>query len=183
MRGAVMDYTTEMYEEDKTISLSVFKKKFNYLQWLKDDLIQASIIALYRVRQNYYDETKGEYLTYAFTSSYHAMLMFIRGEIKYFDNLSLDFEYLDDDPLENFIGEEQDFDKNLRYEQLLSVCNQVIDKRRSKNIKYIAREFFLGKSPGIIAKDMGVSRPYIYKVIAQIKRLLKEKLLKMGYEI
>ncbi len=45
-----MDYTTEMYEEDKRISLSVFKKKFNYLQWLKDDLIQVSIIALYRVR-------------------------------------------------------------------------------------------------------------------------------------
>lgn len=178
-----MDYTTEMYEEDKRISLSVFKKKFNYLQWLKDDLIQVSIIALYRVRQNYYDETKGEYLTYAFTSSYNAMLMFIRRETKYFNNLSLDFEYLDDDPLEHFIGEEQDFDKNLRYEQLLSVCNRVVDKRRSENFKHIAREFILGKSPGIIAKDMGVARSYIYKVIAQIKRLLKEKLLKMGYEI
>ena len=178
-----MNYTQEMYEEDKKISLSVFKKKFNYLQWLKDDLIQVSIIALYRVRQNYYDETKGEYLTYAFTSSYNAMLMFIRGEIKYFDNLSLDFEYLDDDPLEHFIGEEQDFDKNLRYEQLLSVCNQVIDKIRSKNFKHIAKEFIQGISPGNIAKDMGVSRQYVYNQLVKIRLLVKERLLKMGYEI
>ena len=177
-----MDYTTEMYEEDKTISLSVFKKKFNFLQWLKDDLIQVSIIALYRVRLNKYDETKGIYLTYAFTSSYHAMLMFIRRETKYFNNLSLDFEFLDDDPLEHFIGEEQDFDKNLRYEQLLSVCNKVIEKK-GRNFKHIAREFMQGKSPGKIAKDMGVSRQYVYNQLVQIKRLVKEKLLKMGYEI
>ena len=180
-----MDYTTEMYEEDKRISLSVFKKKFNFKQRLKDDLVQTSLIALYRFRQNRYDEIKGKYFTVAFLVSYHAMLSYIMREKKRtndFNLLSLDFECQDNDPLEYYIGEQQDFDKNLRYEQLLSVCNKVIEKK-GRNFKHIAREFMQGKSPGKIAKDMGVSRQYVYNQLVQIKRLVKEKLLKMGYEI
>ena len=180
-----MDYTTEMYEEDKRISLSVFKKKFNFKQRLKDDLVQTSLIALYRFRQNRYDEIKGKYFTVAFLVSYHAMLSYIMREKKRtndFNLLSLDFECQDNDPLEYYIGEQQDFDKNLRYEQLLSVCNKVIDKRRSKNFKHIAREFIEGKTSAQIAIDMGVSRQYASEQVNIFKRLVKEKLLKMGYE-
>lgn len=182
-----MDYTTEMYEEDKKISLSVFKKKIKGIGLFaryKDDLIQVSLIALFRARQ-LHNETKGDYFKYAFSASYYAMLLFIKRERIHtndFNTLSLDFEYQDDDPLEYFIGEEYDFDKNLRYEQLLSVCNKVIDKRRSKNFKHIAKEFIQGKTSAQIAKDMGVSRQCANEQVNIFKRLVKEKLLKMGYE-
>lgn len=74
-----MNYDLTMYNEDMAISCWVYSKKFKNLIFLKDDLIQCSLIALYRYREKY-DNTKGTYFTYANKISYFVMLSFIRKE-------------------------------------------------------------------------------------------------------
>ncbi len=86
-----MEYGLSMYNEDMAISRWVFSKKFRNSTFYKDDLLQCSLIALYRYRSKY-DDTKGTYFTYASKISYFAMLSFISKEKKYtnnFDNLSI----------------------------------------------------------------------------------------------
>lgn len=168
-----MEYDLTMYNEDMSISCWVFFKKFKNSTFYKDDLLQCSLIALYRCRSKY-DDKKAIYFTYASKISYFAMLSFINKEKKYtnnFNNLSIDFIYEDDVTFADTLGEEFDFDTKLNYEYLLKVCNEVIDKHKSKILKNISKLYILDKKPAHIAKELNISRQCVCQYIDRFKKI------------
>lgn len=180
-----MNYDLTMYNEDIAISCFVYSKKFKNLTFLKDDLIQCSLIALYRYREKY-DNTKGTYFTYANKISYFVMLSFIRKEKKCtnnFDNLSIDFEYNEDCTFLDILGEEFDFDTTFNYEYLLKVCNEVIDKNKSKLLKNISKLYIVGKKPAQVAKELNISRQCACVYIDKFKKLVQDKLKEYDFEL
>lgn len=180
-----MVYDLTMYNEDMAISRWVFSKKFRNLTFYKDDLIQCSIILLYRSREKF-DETKGTYFTYASKISYFAMLSFISKEKKYtnnFDNLSIDFEYDEDCTFADTLGEEIDFDSKFNYEYLLKVCNEIIDKHKSKTLKSISKLYIYGKKPAQVAKELNISRQCACIYIDKFKKLVQDKLKEYDFEL
>ena len=70
-------YTPQHYEQDRKIALYVFNKDFKG-HYLKDDLIQTAIIALWQLRQkgNYKD-----YVNCACTTALNHMISFLRKEL------------------------------------------------------------------------------------------------------
>ena len=180
-----MNYDLTMYNEDMAISCWVYSKKFKNLTFLKDDLIQCSLITLYRYREKY-DNTKGTYFTYANKISYFAMLSFIRKEKKCtnnFDNLSIDFEHDEDCTFADTLGEEFDFDTKFNYEYLLKVCNEVIDKHKSKTLKNISKLYIVGKKPAQVAKELNISRQCVCIYIDKFKKLVQDKLKEYDFEL
>lgn len=180
-----MKYDLTMYNEDMAIFSWVFSKKFRNLTFYKDDLIQSSLFLLYRFREKF-DETKATYFTYASKISYFAMLTFIKKEKKCtnnFDNLSIDFEYDDDCVFADILGEDIDFDSKLNYEFLLKVCNEIIDKNKSKTLKSISKLYISGKKPAQVARELHISRQCACSYIDKFKKLVQDKLKEYDFEL
>ena len=72
-------------EEDLKISKYVYGRLFNKYHNLKDDLIQESLIALWRARPRF-DSAKGAYSNFAINVSVNAMKMFLRKELRHSNN-------------------------------------------------------------------------------------------------
>lgn len=180
-----MNYSDEMYREDLLVSNFVFKKKFISSKNYKDDLIQSSLIALYKGRFKF-DETQGKYFTFAYKVSYFAMLEFLRKEKKQtnnFDNLSIDYEFEDNNTFLEMLGDEIDLEQNLNYEFLLKICYHIIDKNKSNIFKSIAELFINGSTCSKIASFLNKSRQFVSKYIEKFKNLIKEKLKEYDFEL
>lgn len=74
-----MKYEEKDYIEDLKISRYVFDRWFSNCHVLKDDLIQESIVALWRARPKFKNEI-GSYSTFAVKVSNNAMKMFLKKE-------------------------------------------------------------------------------------------------------
>lgn len=77
-----MKYEEKDYIEDLKISRYVFDHWFSSCHALKDDLIQESIVALWRARPKFKNEN-GSYSTFAVTVSNNAMKLFLRKENRF----------------------------------------------------------------------------------------------------
>ena len=86
-----MKYTTENYEQDKRIAAYIFNKNFKG-HYLKDDLIQTAVVALWQLRQN---GRYKDYVNCACKTAFNHMVDFLRKENRnfadsLFDNVSGD---------------------------------------------------------------------------------------------
>ena len=190
-----MEYSSAMYEEDKRIANYVFFKKFKKYFDYKDDLIQSSIIALYRARE-LYNEEKGKYSSYAVQTCIYTMLDFIKTEQKKNNlglNLSLDYELEEGYTIEETLGECVDYEQKFRIEDLKKDILKIIKKRNYKDVsskqninkrntefrksEIIAIDYFVnGKSEKQIRKDLGLTRQCVNKVINKYRKIIQEKL-------
>lgn len=174
-----MEYTNEMFKEDLSISRWTFSRHFKKLLIYKDDLIQSSLIGLFRCRSNY-DKNKSSYSTYAYRISFCSMLKFLQNEKKQtnnFCNYSLDYEFDEDNSLLDLIREDVDFDENYNYQFLLNVCNKVIDKCKSKLFKDVNRLFLKCYNCSKVAKELNISRQCVNQYVKKFRTLLKTELI------
>lgn len=172
-----MEYTQKDYEEDKRISNLVFNKYFKKSYRFKDDLIQESLIMLWKNRTKF-DETKGEYSTWAFKVSLTSMLMFLRKEKKNFNNLSLDYEI-------------QGFEEGeMKFVDTIGVCEIDTDKidvktlfesvlkNKNEEARIIADRMLKGFTQKEIAKEIGKSRGYVNRKVSKFGNELKIEMTK-----
>lgn len=201
-------YTDEMYNEDKKISYFVFKNKLHLpediKQEYKNDLIQTSLIQLYKARQNF-DETQGvKYISYAVKTSLNTMIKYKDNELKKSHNgnkISLSKELTEDLTLEETLGNcdiyprlEQDKLKALK-EFLKDVITKPrkykpsmkkrdILKRKTglrKHQKITLEHFVDGKSRPELQKKYNVSRQYIEQSISRYTKMIQDALLKSDF--
>ena len=83
------EYEVEEKVEDERISNYVFNRCFKMYHYLKDDLIEEGLVALWKAREDF-DETKSTYITYATEVAKNAMRMFLRKEFRHLDNENID---------------------------------------------------------------------------------------------
>lgn len=81
------------------------------------------------------------------------------------------------------MGEEFDFDTTFNYEYLLKVCNEVIDKNKSKLLKNISKLYIVGKKPAQVAKELNISRQCVCVYIDKFKKLVQDKLKEYDFEL
>ena len=201
-------YTDEMYNEDKKISYFVFKNKLHLpediKQEYKNDLIQISLITLYKARQTF-DETQGvKFMTYAVKASLRKMLLFLKREDhkgRINNKVSLSKELAEDLTLEDTLGNcdiyprlEQDklialkkfikaiITKPRKYKP--SMKKQDILKRKNylrKHQKIALEHFVDGKSRPELQKKYNVSRQYIEQSISRYTKMIQNALLKSDF--
>lgn len=189
------EYSEEDYENDLAISQYVFRKKFRKHEEYKEDLVQSSLIALWK-RRNDYNEEKGMTLaSYKFMISEYAMLTFLSRQtaIKAKD---LEENHIVSiyEPIPGTDGEtyvdiledencniELDFDVNF----LRNVYHESVDTfKLSKNnvlFKKIANLILKGHYDLEIAKKLGCSRERCRQVRKKIARVFREKLIENEY--
>lgn len=198
-------YTDEMYKEDKKISHWVFKNKI-YLpkeikEEYKNDLIQISLIQLYKARQTF-NETQGvKFMTYAVKASLRKMLLFLKREDhkgKIFNKESLSKELAEDLTLEDTLGN-CDIYPQLEQDNLIALKELIkavitkpkkykpeariskISKRKTglKKHQIIALEYFInGKSTGEIKDKYKISRQAINDCVLKHKTNIQKAILK-----
>lgn len=172
-----MEYTQKDYEEDQRISNWVFNKYFKKDYRFKDDLIQESLIRLWKNRAKF-NEAKCKYSTWAVKVSITSMLMFFRKEKKYYNNLSLDYEFKRDDGdkmnFAEFIGiNEIDTDKidvKILFENVL--------KNKNEEERIIVDRMLKGFTQKEIAKEIGKSRASVSRKVSKFGNELKIEMVR-----
>lgn len=149
-------------EEDLKISKYVYGRLFNKYHNLKDDLIQESLIALWRARPRF-DSTKGAYSNFAINVSVNAMKMFLRKELRHSNNLSLDDLQIDFE--DESIDFENSIDLELRLKFLSSKCND----KENNMLTTIVNMFKKGLDPCEIFKELKISSTYFYKLLKKFQ--------------
>lgn len=84
------------FNENKRLVYFIYKKKFNKYYYLKDDLMQVGLLALWQATKKF-DESKNlRFSSYAGKAIFNAMVNLLRKENKYHLNVELtdDFEWL-----------------------------------------------------------------------------------------
>lgn len=204
--GLHMEYTNEMYEEDRKLALYTINHYFKKYSRYKDDLLQVCLINAKRVRE-LYEETKGKYIHYAIIWFKGKIIRFLENERK-INNLgydaSLEAEFNNGEgTLQDVLGYEQEFMENYDYNKLKQMVEEIILKPRLKKIdelknarhrknrpdktkikteqKHAIEYFINGKTIQQIANEKGVTKQAVSKAVEKYKKILQEELQKRGY--
>ena len=154
-----MEYTQEMYEEDRKLAHYIYCQHFKGFYKYKDDLIAVALKDLYKYRLSY-DDSKGKYSTYACKACWWAMSFFLRMEYKQSLNLnacSLDspIKVGSNDTVSDFIvANNLNFDSNLNISYLNYVINTIIVNEKNLNRKKAIQLYVNGDYPTLIAKNL-----------------------------
>lgn len=182
-----MEYTQEMFEEDKRIAYYVYSKCFLRSYRYKDDLIAVALKGLYKYHSSY-DNSKGKYFTYACRMCWFSMLEFLKREktqTRNFEMVSLDkpIKVGSDDNLSDFITADiPDFNSNLNLAYLNNVINEIL-VNKGQTYQKVIRLLMQGYIPKHIAEILGISRQCSCLYKDRFKALLKERLQKDGYMV
>lgn len=149
-------------EEDLIISNYVYARLFNKYYHLKDDLIQESLIALWRARPRF-DSAKGAYFTFAINVSANAMRMFLRKELRHLNNLSLDNLQID------FVDESIDFENLIDLELRLKVLSLKLNDKEKNMLTTIVNMFKNGLDSCEIFNSLKISSTYFYKLLKKFQ--------------
>jgi len=170
-----MEYTIKSYDEDVKIANWIFNKYFLGYIRLKEDMVQAAVIKLWRNRPHF-NKRKGTYGTFACLCAYREMCMFLRKEKKHLNNISLFEEIEEDILLIDILGAVKDsMSELLEVEELLSKVRIVVSGLDGKSKKII--ELYLKHYPQReIAKRVGVSQVSVSSHIKAFRKLLKAEL-------
>ena len=134
-----MKYTKEMHEEDTRLSHFFFKKFYGrckYNQTVKDDIIQISIVAMWRARMAY-DPSRAKWSTFASWACRTAVSRFLYRTIRYNEgqHVSLDMEIYDNGNLLDVFGISDECGEDLLY--LRTVIAKVASSMSNKNTSEI----------------------------------------------
>lgn len=189
-----MEYTIEDYNNDIKLSEYVFRKYFKKYIEDKEDLIQSSIIALWKKRNNF-DISKGTLSSFKFGVSYYAMLEYFRsinkGYKKGFDtytfvSMNNTIPGTEDLLLCDIIEDNSiNLDKNLEFQNLIKVLKECSNQIKwSKNARYSKQivEFInKGYCDIDISKKIGCTRELCRVVRKRYVLILRDKLKEYKY--
>lgn len=147
------------YLRDLKISKRVFALYFSKYQNLREDLIQESLIALWRSR-NRYDEKRGSYSNFAFNVAFNAMTTFLRKESKYMNHENLTSDLLDESfDIDSYL------DLRIRIEKKL----KLLTKKQAVIVKMLGY-IVAGYSSLEIAKKMNFTRSYVNMILHDFRK-------------
>lgn len=147
------------YLRDLKISKRVFALYFSNYQNLREDLIQESLIALWRSRAQY-DEKRGSYSNFAMNVAINAMKMFLRKENKY-----MNYEDLPNDLIDESFDIDSYLDLRIRIEKKLKLLT-----KKQAVIVEILGYVVAGYSSLEIAKKMNFTRSYVNMILHDFRK-------------
>ncbi len=153
------------YLRDLKISKCVFALFFSNYQYLREDLIQESLLALWRSR-NRYDEKRGSYSNFAFNVAFNAMTSFVRKESKH-----INYEDLPNDLIDVSFDIESYLDLRIQIENRL----KRVPKYRACVVEFLSY-VVAGYTFEEIAKITNYSCSYIKRVVRDFRYLLNTDL-------
>ena len=201
-----MEYTNEMFEEDRKLALFTFGRYYKKFARYKDDLVQVALIKAPRARE-LYSEDKGKYSTYAVLHFRSAMVKFLIKELRHNhlgDDLSLDLCFRDSEfNLYETLGYEEDKLQEINFEQLKDFVTKIILKPRKRDPFTLAQpkialtrrknkemtadqknafEYFInGKSIPYIADERGVSSQAVSCSVSKYRMIIQQELKEQGF--
>lgn len=162
------NYTQNQMNEDLKISNLVFKLNFSRYRYLREDMIQESLIALCSAREKFIPELCS-YSTFAFKVSKNAMCMFLRRELK------SEFPPCDDSILQIEDKNSTDVDSSLQFQAIL---NDLLAKCKQKDKEKMQQAFLMlavGYSVLDVVKKIEISSAGFYKKLRKIKSLFDKE--------
>lgn len=155
-----MKYEEKDYLEDLKISKSVFGLYFSRYKKFKDDLIQESVIALWRARSRF-NGKKASYASFAYRVSINAMKMLMRKESIHFAIQNF-FELGDIEDL-SF-----DIDRVVEIDPCVLIERALRGKKNDVVIK-ILKLVVQGYSCAEIGRQMHMSRAYVNRLLHEVR--------------
>lgn len=156
--------------EDLKISRYVFNSKFSRYQYIREDLIQESLIALMKARK-IFDKTKCSYITFACKVVTNAMKMYLRKEYKHEDIENIE-DYM-------FEIEDKISDLNSWLHIKTTISKVIKNSKKPLVIETIVNLLCQGYNGIEIAEHLGMSRTYISKLINTFRKNLSLELLNL----
>lgn len=153
--------------EDLKISRYVFNSKFSRYRYIKEDLIQESLIALMKARKTF-DKTKCSYATFAYKVATNAMKMYLRKEYKHEDIENIE-DYM-------FEIEDKISDLNSLLYIKTTISKVIKNSKKPLVIETIVNLLCQGYNGIEIAECLGMSRTYISKLINTFRKNLSLEL-------
>lgn len=155
-----MRYEEKHYLEDMKISKSVFALYFSRYKKFKDDLIQESVIALWRARSRF-NGKKASYASFAYRVSMNSMIDYIRKEGAHFVVQNI-FELGDIEDL-SF-----DIDRVVEIDPCVLIERALRGKKNDVVIK-ILKLVVQGYSCAEIGRQMHMSRAYVNRLLHEVR--------------
>lgn len=178
-----MNYTMQDYLQDLKISKYVFKKIFKTLVNDKEDLIQESLLALWKSK-NKYDKSRGKYFQFAYKTSKNAMLGYIRNNKNDASILSIYNDVIDEIQIVDILAS-NDYEITQINENYLSLFKEIlrifktdksIKKRNQLFKKVLIRYYFYNIKQIDIAKELNITRERVSKIIKITNSILQKNI-------
>lgn len=148
----------------------IYKKYFSNFSSMKDELIQEGNISLWKIIPKY-DESKGEFSTFAGTVIRNKMKNCIRKEINYRKHLISDSELYNGDFIDDYFQEvEKDEDKPNVGHIYKTIVNGLGDSKQK-----IINDWSNCQNTYKVAEKNSVSRQYVCKVVNVFKNVFKDE--------
>jgi len=158
------------FEKNTNLVYFVFNKWFKSLGYLKDDLCQEGLIALWQASEKYNQKLEMQFSTYATKLIHWSMLLFLRKkELKHFKN-SITFSELEAYDFDCDFSVEYD-DTKMQVELLIKSSKQ---SQRNKDI--ISDYLFKQEKKAELARKYKISKTWASKIIRNFNNEIKSKL-------
>lgn len=174
-----MEYTEKDYQEDLKISNYVFCKYFKKFVTYKQDLIQESLIGLWKTRLKF-DESRGKLSTFKTIVSITYMRLFLRKERKHLNNLLLecDLKKVGDNGellelFDVFSNDEINIEKIDLYDEILNVLGT-----KKKTFIDIVKFSLSGYNQTDVSKIKNCSQAKVSRVLKRFKNDLCKQIEK-----
>lgn len=159
------------FEQHKGLVGMTFNKYFTKVKKHEEDLMQCGYLGLWKACQTF-DESKGfAFSTYAVKCIRNEMAIWLRSELKY-------WYYTTDIIVENEDGEMQNivelFADDGGMQEVEDDC--YLDGILNFTYGDIIKEYVNGRTLSEIAKDMGISRQAVSKIIQRRMTIIWEKI-------
>lgn len=166
-----MEYIQQQFENDSKIATFIFNKYFSKYKFYKEDMIQESLIHLFKARKTF-KSGGATYRTYACRCSYNCMFNFIRVNCneKYITQ-SLSDKITDDLTIEDTIGEKMQINELGLDRVFIAIKRNVKRKLGNKSnsyLKFIDYKLAL-LSNAEIKQKLNCSRQFVHKLSVQLK--------------
>jgi len=166
------NYTPEHYEQDKRIAHHIFKRYFKG-HYLKEDLIQVAIYELWRLRKQ---NNSLDYFSNACNTAHRKMISYLRKETRHtladsldrFVSESVGLRLSDITPIEQPTAQEW----NDYIELMWKILPPSLPTQERKIISLHLKHY----TQRIIAKRVGISQPYVNRVIKNFRDIARQVL-------
>ena len=166
-------YAPQHYEQDRKIALYVFNKDFKG-HYLKDDLIQTAIIALWQLRQKH---TYKDYVKCACTAAHNHMVSFLRKESRQFADSLFDSVGGDGDLqlIDVLAAAQATADDYCVYGELVGIVIRLTRRLCDRDIKIVGL-YLKRHTQREIAERVGVTQQYVSIIIGKFRLSVKQVL-------
>ena len=179
-----MEYTQQQFENDSKTANFIFNKYFSKYKFYKEDMIQESLIHLFKARKTF--KTGGaSYRTYACSSCYNCMFNFVRANCneKYITQ-SLSEPISDNLTIEDTLGEKMQINElglDRVFKAIIHKVKRKLGDKSNSYLKFIKCKLnFMSNKE--IEERLGCTRQFVCKLNKQLRADIVSYSKKFGIE-